>query len=189
MPGRAEASNRESRGFNRRFRVRASKWAVADLDKSGCRTRVIPSSGARPGVTRQLDRPRPCQSDPERVARALFRGLPGYVWKAGGRSARRSQAKHAPVAQLDRASDYESEGRTFESFRARHFPDFLRSSHPMFVTRCPRRPIGGAHPFPSLAMLQPAASAAWICARSRLGGETAARFRNFVRLSRPPEWT
>src|SRR5262249_32049563 len=32
----------------------------------------------------------------------------------------RSQAKHAPVAQLDRASDYESEGRTFESFRARH---------------------------------------------------------------------
>lgn len=27
----------------------------------------------------------------------------------------------APVAQLDRASDYESEGRTFESFRARQF--------------------------------------------------------------------
>ena len=26
----------------------------------------------------------------------------------------------APVAQLDRASDYESEGRRFESFRARH---------------------------------------------------------------------
>ena len=33
-------------------------------------------------------------------------------------------AKHAPVAQLDRASDYESEGRTFESFRARHFSSF-----------------------------------------------------------------
>src|ERR1700729_4407853 len=29
--------------------------------------------------------------------------------------------ENAPVAQLDRASDYESEGRTFESFRARHF--------------------------------------------------------------------
>ena len=28
----------------------------------------------------------------------------------------------APVAQLDRAPDYEFEGRTFESFRARHFP-------------------------------------------------------------------
>ena len=29
-------------------------------------------------------------------------------------------AKKAPVAQLDRAPDYESGGRTFESFRARH---------------------------------------------------------------------
>ena len=28
--------------------------------------------------------------------------------------------RHAPVAQLDRASDYESEGQRFESFRARH---------------------------------------------------------------------
>ena len=33
----------------------------------------------------------------------------------------------APVAQLDRASDYESEGRTFESFRAHHsFAFFLK---------------------------------------------------------------
>jgi hypothetical protein len=43
-----------------------------------------------------------------------------------GRSATRFRAlavrRRAPVAQLDRASDYESEGRTFESFRARHFP-------------------------------------------------------------------
>jgi hypothetical protein len=30
----------------------------------------------------------------------------------------------APLAQLDRASDYESEGREFESLRARHFSDF-----------------------------------------------------------------
>lgn len=29
-------------------------------------------------------------------------------------------ALHAPVAQLDRASDYESEGRAFESLRVRH---------------------------------------------------------------------
>src|SRR5438045_4678288 len=40
----------------------------------------------------------------------------------------------APVAQLDRASDYESEGRTFESFRARHFlhhePPSLRERLP-----------------------------------------------------------
>jgi hypothetical protein len=37
---------------------------------------------------------------------------------------------HAPVAQLDRASDYESEGRTFESFRARHFPNKNRYLEP-----------------------------------------------------------
>jgi hypothetical protein len=35
-------------------------------------------------------------------------------------------AQCAPVAQLDRASDYESEGRTFESFRARQF---LQGNH------------------------------------------------------------
>src|SRR3954470_18626883 len=47
-------------------------------------------------------------------------------------------AKNAPVAQLDRASDYESEGRTFESFRARHFgidcrPGHADRSHPFAV--------------------------------------------------------
>src|SRR5882724_7318551 len=41
-------------------------------------------------------------------------------------------AKNAPVAQLDRASDYESEGRTFESFRARHFANLRQST-----LRCP----------------------------------------------------
>src|SRR3954466_8399776 len=30
-------------------------------------------------------------------------------------------AEHAPVAQLDRALDYESRGQEFESLRARHF--------------------------------------------------------------------
>jgi hypothetical protein len=30
-------------------------------------------------------------------------------------------APHALVAQLDRASDFDSEGREFESLRARHF--------------------------------------------------------------------
>jgi hypothetical protein len=29
--------------------------------------------------------------------------------------------RHAPVAQLDRASGFEPEGREFESLRARHF--------------------------------------------------------------------
>ena len=31
----------------------------------------------------------------------------------------------APLAQLDRASGYEPEGREFESLRARHFPSSL----------------------------------------------------------------
>src|SRR3712207_2191900 len=33
----------------------------------------------------------------------------------------RSIRRDAPVAQLDRAPDYESGGQRFESFRARHF--------------------------------------------------------------------
>lgn len=43
---------------------------------------------------------------------------------------------HAPVAQLDRASDYESEGRTFESFRARHlFPEASQAQKALSVQR------------------------------------------------------
>ncbi len=33
----------------------------------------------------------------------------------------RENGRHAPVAQLDRASAYEAEGREFEPLRARHF--------------------------------------------------------------------
>src|SRR5579872_3504762 len=58
----------------------------------------------------------------------------------------------APVAQLDRAPDYESGGQRFESFRARHFP--LRAEpmrRPIFIpllllASCARP--GG--PYPSL---------------------------------------
>src|SRR6266851_9146424 len=39
----------------------------------------------------------------------------------GGPCAPRMPAKNAPVAQLDRALDYESRGQEFESLRARHF--------------------------------------------------------------------
>ena len=34
-----------------------------------------------------------------------------------------SPPEHAPVAQLDRVSGYEPEGRRFESFRARHIQE------------------------------------------------------------------
>ena len=62
----------------------------------------------------------PCQVRREPLAMALFRGL--YIrWQASAGVALKCLAKNAPVAQLDRASDYESEGRTFESFRARHY--------------------------------------------------------------------
>ena len=38
-----------------------------------------------------------------------------------GRGFESLHSPHAPVAQLDRASDFESAGRPFESDRARHF--------------------------------------------------------------------
>ena len=39
------------------------------------------------------------------------------------------QHKDAPVAQLDRAFDYESKGRTFESCRAHHKYFFVKYLH------------------------------------------------------------
>jgi hypothetical protein len=39
-------------------------------------------------------------------------------------------AKNAPVAQLDRAPDYESGGQEFESLRARHFGTKLGTPKP-----------------------------------------------------------
>jgi hypothetical protein len=43
---------------------------------------------------------------------------------SAGPHAPRMPAKNAPVAQLDRALDYESRGQEFESLRARHFTIF-----------------------------------------------------------------
>ncbi len=51
--------------------------------------------------------------------RDLFKGK--HAAPAGLASLERL-AKNAPVAQLDRALDYESRGQEFESLRARHFP-------------------------------------------------------------------
>src|SRR6202012_973487 len=64
----------------------------------------------------------PCQAVLEPIAMARFRDLQNLVLQRSivGTFRSRMPAKDAPVAQLDRASDYESEGRTFESFRARH---------------------------------------------------------------------
>src|ERR1700730_4192092 len=61
-----------------------------------------------------------CQLGPERVAKALFRDLPEYVLGCKRAVRPDAPAKNAPVAQLDRALDYESRGQEFESLRARH---------------------------------------------------------------------
>jgi hypothetical protein len=49
------------------------------------------------------------------------------------------QAKHAPVAQLDRALDYESRGQEFESLRARHLVshDYRKRDGPVPLRRAP----------------------------------------------------
>ena len=51
--------------------------------------------------------------------RDLFKSFPIACGIGGPRAPR--PAKNAPVAQLDRAPDYESGGQEFESLRARHF--------------------------------------------------------------------
>src|SRR6202035_121500 len=64
--------------------------------------------------------PGPCQSRPEQVAKALFRDFPKPFLGCRRAVKPAPHAKHAPVAQLDRALDYESRGQEFESLRARH---------------------------------------------------------------------
>ncbi len=48
-------------------------------------------------------------------------GCPVYGWRRFSGACGPATEASAPVAQLDRASDYESGGRTFESFRARQY--------------------------------------------------------------------
>src|SRR5712692_11942938 len=75
----------------------------------------------------------PCQARSEPVAMARFRDL-SHVCRmhaaSAGLSAPRRPAKNAPVAQLDRALDYESRGQEFESLRARHFGTKLGTPKP-----------------------------------------------------------
>ena len=67
----------------------------------------------------------PCQARPEPVAMARFRDISkmfSECMRHGGPCALKCSAKNAPVAQLDRAPDYESGGQEFESLRARQIP-------------------------------------------------------------------
>ena len=63
------------------------------------------------------------------------------------RSPARTPREYAPVAQLDRVSDYESEGREFESLPAHHAPHRGRdaSVHFLFVSLFSKRTNGGNH--------------------------------------------
>jgi hypothetical protein len=74
-------------------------------------------------------------------------------------------AKNAPVAQLDRAPDYESGGQEFESLRARHLQFYARArrrnirvavgalSLASVVRRSTRRGIGPYATVPSIDTL------------------------------------
>ena len=60
-------------------------------------------------------------------------------------TARQSEAqrfRNAPLAQLDRASDYESEGREFESLRAHHLTHFLNFALTYSHSGSPLRLLG-----------------------------------------------
>jgi hypothetical protein len=62
---------------------------------------------------------------------ARFRGMSHVPECSGiGVTVPRDKPKHAPVAQLDRALDYESRGQEFESLRARHFGTELGTPKP-----------------------------------------------------------
>lgn len=91
--------------------IPGSSWRAPRHDRSGMAAAfdgLFPRSGA-------------CQSGPERVAKALFATFPNYSRMHRGDQPTMAIAKNAPVAQLDRAPDYESGGQEFESLRARHF--------------------------------------------------------------------
>src|SRR5690349_5536832 len=76
---------------------------------------------------------------------AFRRGLPGLSPSCLLRGLSLASALFwAPVAQLDRASDYGSEGLGFESLRARHFPRRHFHLTRRGSRRAPRRRRNGA---------------------------------------------
>ena len=99
--------------------------AGAGLNEPGRSTvnsvRFVRSAGPQPIGKWRPDGP--CQARPEPVAMARFRDHRVFSECMRHRRASRLQclAKNAPVAQLDRALDYESRGQEFESLRARQF--------------------------------------------------------------------
>ena len=85
---------------------------------------------ARPTASLPPLRPRDSTSRRGALAAEVF----GWVFNPS--LARYPLARHAPVAQLDRAPDYESGGQRFESFRARHSFVRLRASSAGLLRSC-----------------------------------------------------
>src|SRR2546426_8080608 len=125
-------------------RPTSASWPIRTA--AGCSTataappRRTPGSGSPPERLRRLPR-RP----PANRARCILRKL--FRWRGGRVGRRQPPAKrlqgqklcpgfeslplrHAPLAQVDRASDYESGGQRFESSRAHHSLDetFMREA-------------------------------------------------------------
>src|SRR6266850_1981684 len=125
-------------------RPTSASWPIRMA--AGCSTataaprRRTPGSGSPPERPRRLPR-RP----PASRARCILRKL--FCWRGGRVGRRQPPAKrlqgqklcpgfeslplrHAPLAQVDRASDYESGGQRFESSRAHHSLDeaFMREA-------------------------------------------------------------
>ena len=74
----------------------------------------------------QMPRSGPCQTRPEPVAKALFRDASEPLSDASGPLKPAYPRENAPVAQLDRAPDYESGGQEFEISSGAPFYDFAR---------------------------------------------------------------
>src|SRR4051812_23649108 len=85
------------------------------------------SIGGGAGFARDGRRPQAGALEEERALPATGEGRRPEHWRRSGLCPRRAKAAgrsigEGPIAQLDRASDYESEGRRFESCWARQLP-------------------------------------------------------------------
>ena len=107
------------------------QWQIggrAISDRPGCAApvnltrrhdRIAPAATAPP-ATADRHRRRPCRNDRRFGPRTLHEALEAFLDPLAAVAAAAKRARHAPVAQLDRALPSEGRGQRFESSRARH---------------------------------------------------------------------
>ena len=166
-----------SRASSSRFPERSRRRQSAVERKCKHRRAVA----INPGETWQHDASRGHASradviDERKFYRHAIFGLPSPERQSRSNAVREAFASHrdnAPVAQLDRASDYESEGQRFESFRARHLPSAKR---PPIATPAASSPASASGQFttPNSRVL---ASRVWSAERSASLKASAGRRR------------